>query len=52
MAEHIIRPAEPKDLEAVNTLLGQVLSLPRKYLSCARTHNVSISVFSGKTSCI
>ena len=27
MAEHIIRPAEPKDLEAVNTLLGQVLAV-------------------------
>lgn len=27
MQEYIIRPAEPKDLEAVNTLLGQVLAV-------------------------
>ena len=27
MSEFIIRPAEPRDLEAVNTLLGQVLAV-------------------------
>lgn len=27
MPEYIIRPAEPRDLEAVNTLLGQVLAV-------------------------
>ena len=27
MAEYVIRPAEPRDLEAVNTLLGQVLAV-------------------------
>ena len=27
MSEYIIRPAEPRDLEAVNTLLGQVLAV-------------------------
>lgn len=27
MQDYIIRPAEPKDLEAVNTLLGQVLAV-------------------------
>ena len=27
MSKYIIRPAEPRDLEAVNTLLGQVLAV-------------------------